>query len=81
MGLGLILGCLTTAAIFFGMVMNFAFMFSGTTSINPQMVLLSIFVIVAGANAGKIGLDYVVLPYVKKIGSKLFTKSKGAVGV
>ncbi|MCF6093664.1 DoxX family protein [Microaerobacter geothermalis] len=65
-GLGLILGTLTTAAIFFGMMMNFAFMFAGTVSSNPWMILLSIFIIVAGANAGKFGLDYYVLPYVRK---------------
>jgi len=65
-GLGLIVGGLTTAAVFFGMVMNFAFMFSGSTSTNVQMVLLSIFVIVAGANAGRLGLDYYILPYLRK---------------
>lgn len=63
-GLGLILGCLTTAAVFFGMVMNFAFLFSGTVSSNALMVLLSIFIIVAGANAGRFGLDHYVLPYI-----------------
>lgn len=65
-GLGLILGCLTTAAVFFGMVMNFSFLFSGTISSNPMMILLSIFVIVAGFNAGKIGLDYYVIPMIRK---------------
>ncbi|TCS82544.1 DoxX family protein [Tepidibacillus fermentans] len=64
-GLGLILGCLTTAAMFFGMMMNFSFLFSGTVSHNPQMVLLSIFVIVAGYNAGRIGLDRWVIPYIR----------------
>ena len=64
-GLGLILGCLTTYAIFFGMVMNFAYMFSGTVSTNPQLILLSIFIIAAGANAGKIGLDH----WVTQVGS------------
>ena len=75
-GLGLILGCLTTAATFFGMVMNFAFLFSGTTSTNPQMLLLSIFLIVAGANAGKIGLDYYLLPYLRKWKAQMF-RTKG----
>jgi thiosulfate dehydrogenase [quinone] large subunit len=75
-GLGLILGCLTTAATFFGMVMNFAFLFSGTTSTNPQMLLLSIFIIVAGANAGKIGLDYYLLPYVRKLTAQIFRTPK-----
>ncbi|MFX3623968.1 MAG: DoxX family protein [Ectobacillus sp.] len=65
-GLGLILGCLTTAAAFFGIVMNFAFLFSGTTSTNPQMVLLTIFLLVAGYNAGKFGLDRFVIPVIRK---------------
>lgn len=65
-GLGLILGCLTTAAAFFGIVMNFAFLFSGTVSTNAQMVLLTIFILVAGFNAGKIGLDRYVIPFIRK---------------
>lgn len=65
-GFGLLVGGLTTAAVFFGMVMNFSFLFSGTTSTNVQMILLSIFVIVAGANAGRLGIDYYILPYLRK---------------
>ncbi|MEH7124766.1 DoxX family membrane protein [Bacillus sp. JJ1773] len=64
-GLGLILGCFTTAAAFFGIIMNFAFMFSGTISTNPQMILLTIFILVAGYNAGKIGIDRFIIPYIK----------------
>lgn len=33
-GLGLLLGCLTTAAMFLGLVMNFAYLFAGTVSSN-----------------------------------------------
>ncbi|GAA0372023.1 DoxX family protein [Bacillus horti] len=65
-GLGLILGCLTTAAAFFGVVMNFAFMFAGTMSTNPMMVLISIFLFVAAANAGRYGLDRWVMPYLRE---------------
>ncbi|GBF11738.1 MAG: DoxX family protein [Tepidibacillus sp.] len=65
-GLGLILGALTTAAAFFGILMNYAFMFSGSTSTNVQMSLLTIFILVAGFNAGKIGLDRWIIPYIKK---------------
>ena len=65
-GLGLILGCLTTVAAFFGIIMNFAFLFSGTVSTNAQMVLLTIFILVAGHNAGKIGLDRYVIPFIRK---------------
>ncbi|WNS73832.1 DoxX family membrane protein [Bacillus sp. DTU_2020_1000418_1_SI_GHA_SEK_038] len=64
-GLGLILGCLTTAAAFFGIIMNFAFMFSGTISTNPQMILLTIFILIAGYNAGKIGIDRYIIPIIR----------------
>lgn len=65
-GLALILGTFTTFAALMGIVMNFAFLFSGTTSTNPQMVLLTIFVLVAGYNAGKIGLDRWIIPFLRK---------------
>ncbi|RSK26838.1 DoxX family protein [Bacillus sp. HMF5848] len=69
-GIALILGIFTTFSALMGIVMNFAFMFSGTTSTNPQLTLLTIFILVAGANAGKFGLDYYVLPYIRKIFKK-----------
>ncbi|WP_066371216.1 DoxX family protein [Neobacillus fumarioli] len=65
-GVGLILGTFTTFAALIGAVMNFSYMFSGTTSINPQMVLIEIFVLIAGLNAAKIGLDRWVIPFLKK---------------
>ncbi|MFS0862538.1 DoxX family protein [Fredinandcohnia sp. 179-A 10B2 NHS] len=66
-GIALILGIFTTFSALMGAIMNFAFMFSGTTSTNPQMVLLTFFILVAGANAGKFGADYYVLPYIRKM--------------
>ncbi|MFA9558222.1 DoxX family protein [Evansella sp. AB-rgal1] len=66
-GIGLILGVLTTAAAFFGIMMNFAFMFAGTVSTNPWMVLLTIFILAAGYNAGKFGGDRYVLPYINTV--------------
>ncbi len=65
-GIALILGLLTNFATLMGMVMNFSFLFSGTVSTNGQMILLAIFVLVAGANAGKFGLDRYAMPYVRK---------------
>ncbi|MGG6312497.1 DoxX family protein [Paenibacillus macerans] len=66
-GLGLILGTFTTFAALMGLVMNAAFLFSGTVSTNAQMLILEVLVVVAAANAGKIGLDYYVLPYLRKL--------------
>ncbi|WP_188206772.1 DoxX family membrane protein [Alkalibacillus aidingensis] len=74
-GLGLMLGILTNMAAFFGVVMNFAFMFAGTISTNPLMVMIAIFILVAGANAGRFGGDRWVLPYLKQA---LFTKDKNS---
>lgn len=59
-GLGLILGCLTTTAAFFGVVMNFSFLLSGTISHNPTDILMGILIMVAGYNAGRFGLDYFI---------------------
>ena len=64
-GLGLILGMFTTFAALMGLVMNAAFLLSGTISTNVQMLLIEVLIIVAAANAGKIGLDRFVLPYLR----------------
>ncbi|OCA88892.1 DoxX family protein [Pseudobacillus wudalianchiensis] len=56
-GLGLILGLFTSYAALMGLVMNFSYLLSGTTSTNPQMVILGFVVLVAGVNAGRIGVD------------------------
>lgn len=64
-GLGLIFGTLTLAAAFFGLLMNYAFLLSGSISVNPQMILLGFIVLFSGANAGKIGLDRWVMPYLQ----------------
>jgi thiosulfate dehydrogenase [quinone] large subunit len=69
-GLGLILGCLTTAAMFFGLVMNFSYMFAGTVSSNPMDILIGVIIIAAGYNAGRIGLDRWVIPFIRKFGTK-----------
>ncbi|WP_339820914.1 DoxX family protein [Paenibacillus sp. FSL R7-0216] len=66
-GIGLILGTFTTFAALMGFVMNAAFLFSGTVSTNAQMLILEVLVLVAAANAGKIGLDTYVLPYLRKL--------------
>jgi thiosulfate dehydrogenase [quinone] large subunit len=75
-GLGLILGVVTTTAAFFGLLMNFMFMFAGTISTNPWLVLIGVIVVMAGANAGKFGGDYFVLPYLRN----LFLKFKNRNG-
>lgn len=64
-GAALILGIFTNFAALMGITMNFAFLFSGTVSTNAQMVLITVFLIVAGYNAGRYGLDHWVIPFLK----------------
>jgi thiosulfate dehydrogenase (quinone) large subunit len=68
-GLGLLIGCFTKTAVFFGIAMNFSYMFSGTTSTNPQLVLLSMFILVSAMNAGRYGVDGMIMTTLKE---KLF---------
>lgn len=69
-GLGLILGCLTTAAVFFGLVMNFAYLMAGTVSTNPLDILLGVIILTAGLNAGLIGLDRWLIPEIRNFVAK-----------
>lgn len=71
-GIALLIGLFTTFAASMGALMNFAFLFSGTLSSNPNMVFLTIFLLVAGANAGRFGLDR----YVKEVFTKYIQKAK-----
>src|SRR5699024_3724175 len=65
-GIALLLGIFTNFAALMGITMNFAFLFSGTISPNAQMVLLTVFLLVAGYNAGRYGLDRWVIPSLHK---------------
>jgi thiosulfate dehydrogenase [quinone] large subunit len=69
-GLGLILGCLTTAAMFFGLLMNFSFFLAGTVSHNPRDIFLGFIILTAGYNAGRIGLDRWIIPYFRRMYNK-----------
>ncbi|MBM7552979.1 DoxX family protein [Thalassobacillus pellis] len=64
-GAALILGVFTNFAVLMGLAMNFAFLFSGTTSTNPQMVLIGVLIAAAGYNAARFGLDRWVLPFLR----------------
>ncbi|MFB9325635.1 DoxX family membrane protein [Paenibacillus aurantiacus] len=69
-GLGLILGGLTAVAAFFGVFMNFMFAFAGSVSSNPWMILLGAIIAISGSNAGRLGLDYYLLPALRKLRGK-----------
>jgi thiosulfate dehydrogenase [quinone] large subunit len=61
-GLGLIFGALVGIAAFFGTVLNFNFLLAGTTSTNPVLFAITVFLVLGWKVAGYIGLDRVLLP-------------------
>ena len=61
-GLGLLLGCLTGVAAFFGAMMNMSFLLAGSDSINPVLFTLAIGLILAWKVAGYYGIDRYLLP-------------------
>ena len=77
-GAGLILGAFTGIAAFFGILMNFNYLFAGTISINPLLLLIEVFLVLAWRNAGWLGLDRFLLPYlgVPWQSGKLFKEHK-----
>jgi thiosulfate dehydrogenase [quinone] large subunit len=61
-GISLILGIFTGIAAFFGLFMNFNFLFAGAVSVNPLLVLLTLGLVLAWKICGYWGLDRLVLP-------------------
>jgi thiosulfate dehydrogenase [quinone] large subunit len=61
-GLGLVFGCLTGIATFFGLTLNMSFMLSGSASINPVLFACGIGLILAWRVAGFYGIDRYLLP-------------------
>ena len=60
-GLGLIVGALVGIAAFFGTLMNFNFLLAGSSSTNPVLFGLGVFLVLGWKVAGYIGLDRVLL--------------------
>lgn len=63
-GGALILGIFTNFAALMGVTMNLSFLFSGGGLFDAQMAVLTVFLVISGANAGRFGLDKWVLPFV-----------------
>lgn len=61
-GIALVLGVVTGIAGFFGCFMNMNYMLAGSTSVNPVMFVLGLFIILAWRVAGWYGADRFILP-------------------
>lgn len=61
-GLRLLVGGLTAITAFFGLLMNFSFLFAGSASSNPILVILRAVIIFGWRIASWWGLDRLLLP-------------------
>lgn len=67
-GLALILGILSHFSAIMGVIMNLAYLFAGTTSTNPQMLVVGLTIALAGGTAvGFYGADYFLRPIEQKL--------------
>ena len=61
-GVALILGIFTGIAAFFGSFMNLSYLLAGTVSVNPVLLVISTWLVLAWRTAGWWGLDRWILP-------------------
>ncbi len=60
-GIALIVGVFTGIAAFFGAFMNMNYLFAGTISTNPTLLILQVLIMLAWKTAGWFGLDRLIL--------------------
>ena len=61
-GIGILLGILTGIAAGFGVLMNLNYLLAGTVSINPELGMLGLFLVISWRVCGYIGFDRWLLP-------------------
>jgi thiosulfate dehydrogenase [quinone] large subunit len=66
-GVALVLGCFTGVAAFFGSFMNLNYLLAGAVSINPQLFVLQLFLVLSYRVSGYIGLDRYLAPKVRSL--------------
>ncbi len=65
-GVALIAGIFTKFSAVMGSMMNLAFLAAGTSSSNPQMLVMQVAMVFGGAGVAYYGLDRIVLPYLRE---------------
>lgn len=74
-GLALILGIFTQFSALMGVLMNLAYLFAGTTSTNPQLLVVGLtIVLIGGAAVGYYGIDYFLRPIETRLFSRVRTR-------
>ena len=67
-GIALIVGLFTHFAALMGVIMNLAYLFAGTISTNPQLLVVGLAIVLAGGVAvGYYGLDFFARPVERRL--------------
>ncbi len=75
-GIALILGFFTLFAALGSIFMNLNYLYAGTTSSNPEMLIAGIFIALFFLSAGYYGIDYFINPYIVDLYNRVFHKDK-----
>jgi thiosulfate dehydrogenase [quinone] large subunit len=65
-GIALIFGCFTTFALLGALFLNFNYLFAGTVSMNPVLILIEMILLWIGAASYYLGIDRILLPKLRK---------------
>jgi len=79
LGIALLLGAFTLFAALGSIFLNLNYLFAGTSSSNPEMLIIGIIILLFFISAGYYGLDYYINPILIKYYNKVvrFLKDKG----
>ena len=72
-GIALLLGVFTRFSALMGALMNFSFLMTFQATLDLQMLIIHVFIILIAGNASRIGLDPYIKNYLSKY-TKYFTK-------
>ncbi|MDF2700943.1 MAG: small subunit DoxD, partial [Haloplasmataceae bacterium] len=77
-GLALIIGAFTLFAALGSVFMSLNYLYGGTSSSNPEMLVVGIFIVIFFLSAGYYGLDFYLMPFIQDKYNKLlyFLKDK-----
>ncbi len=64
-GIALLIGLFTRLTVLFGVLMSLAFLLAGTSSTNPQMLLVGLGLAAFGGAAGAYGVDRWLTPWLR----------------
>lgn len=73
-GIALIIGIFTRFSALMGVIMNLSYLLAGTVSVNPQMLVIGLIILMGGAGVTYYAADRFVIPFLK---AQIVARSSG----